>query len=214
MPIMRCFLCGLCALTVLNVSATVSRELAITQKPRFYGVRPGRFVTFYCATSHQHLPVEAHWYKAARYNQDAAQRRLLEGVVTRDKDVTLNAFLILYDLSPEDSGVYFCRINETWGPGTQLQVARPVNRAQAVHRSNMKDALLLLQGLMLAVIVALLLQRNRKMLKLKRRESIYEEPELEHIYEGLTIEGYEGGDLYEELAVYAEAGDGAEAPWE
>ncbi|XP_061666049.1 B-cell antigen receptor complex-associated protein beta chain [Syngnathoides biaculeatus] len=211
---MRWFLCGFCVLTVLNVSAAASRELSIIQKPRFYGVRPGRFVTVYCASSHQHLPTVVSWYKAARYNHDAAQRRLLDGVVTRDKDVTLNAFLILHDLRPEDSGVYFCRINETWGGGTQLQVARPVNREQAVHRSNMKDGLMVLQGLMLAFIVTLLLQCNRKMLKSKMKESIYEEPELEHIYEGLTIEGCGGGDLYEELAVYAEAGDGAEAPWE
>ncbi|XP_077358731.1 B-cell antigen receptor complex-associated protein beta chain isoform X2 [Festucalex cinctus] len=193
-------------------TAAVSRELSITQKPRFYGVRPSRFVTIYCASSQQHLPAEASWYKAARYDQDVAEWRLLENAVTRDKDLTLNAFLILHDLRFEDSGVYFCRINETWGAGTQLQVARPVNRAQAMHRSNMKDGFIVLQGLMLAVIVALLFQRNRKMLKSK--ELIYEEPEIEHIYEGLTIEAYGGGDLYEELAVYATTDDCAEAPWE
>ncbi|XP_077407652.1 B-cell antigen receptor complex-associated protein beta chain [Vanacampus margaritifer] len=193
-------------------SAAVSRELSITQKPRFYGVRPSRFVTIYCASSQQHLPAEARWYKAARYDQDVAQWRPLEDAVTRDKDLTLNAFLILHDLSFEDSGVYFCRINETWGAGTQLQVARPVNRAQAMHRSNMKDGFIVLQGLMLAAVVALLLQRNRKMLKI--RERIYDEPEIEHIYEGLTIEAYGDGDLYEELAVYATADDWAEAPWE
>ncbi|XP_051927825.1 uncharacterized protein cd79b [Hippocampus zosterae] len=212
MAIMCWLLGGLCALTLLHISAGASRELSITQKPRFYGVRPSRFVTIYCASSQQHLPAETRWYKAARYDQDVAEWRLLEGAVTRHKDLTLNAFLILHDLSPGDSGVYFCRINETWGPGTQLQVARPVNRAEAVHRSNIKDALMVLQGLMLGVIVLLLLQRNRKMLK--GRERIYEEPEIEHIYEGLTIGAYGEGDLYEELAVYAMADDCAEAPWE
>ncbi|XP_057681763.1 uncharacterized protein cd79b isoform X2 [Corythoichthys intestinalis] len=188
------------------------RELSVIQKPRFYGVRPSRFVTIYCGSSHQHLPANVRWFKATHYDQDTTERRLLEDVMTLDKDLTLNAFLILHDLTLEDSGVYFCRINETWGAGTQLQVARTVNRAQAARRSNMKDAFIVLEGLMLAAIVALLLQRNRKMLQ--RRERIYEEPEIEHIYEGLNIEGYGGGDLYEELAVYAEAGNDAEAPWE
>ncbi|KAM9772811.1 B-cell antigen receptor complex-associated protein beta chain [Syngnathus typhle] len=210
--IMIWFLYGLCALTLLHVSVAVSRELAITQKPRFYGVRPGRYVTVYCASSHQHLPAEVHWYKADRHDQEVAQWRLLDDAMTRDKDLTLNAFLILHDLSFEDSGVYFCRINKTWGSGTQLQVARPINRAQAVRRSNVKDALMVVQGLMLAVIVALLLRRNGKMLKTK--EHIYEEPEIEHIYEGLTIEACGGGELYEELTVYASTDDCDEAPWE
>ncbi|XP_077595607.1 uncharacterized protein cd79b [Stigmatopora nigra] len=208
---MRWFLFGFCALIILNVPAVVGRQFSIAQKPRFYGVRPNRFVSICCASSHQHLPAKVHWFKANHYDQDAAQRRPLKDTVTRDKDLTFNAFLILHNLTLEDSGVYFCRINDTWGSGTQLQVARPVNRAQALRQSNMKDALIVLQGLMLAAIVTLLLQRHRKMVL--RSERIYEEPEIEHIYEGLTIEGCGQGDLYEELAVYAEVEDDVEAPW-
>ncbi|XP_077481849.1 B-cell antigen receptor complex-associated protein beta chain [Stigmatopora argus] len=209
---MRWFLFGFCALVIINVPAALGRQFSIAQKPRFYGVRPNRFVTIYCASSHQHLPAKVCWFKATRYDQDAAQRQPLKDAMTRDKDFTVNAFLILHDLTLEDSGIYFCRINDTWGSGTQLQVARLVNRAQALRRSNMKDALIVLEGLMLAAIVTLLLQRHRKMVL--RRERIYEEPKIEHIYEGLTIEGYGRGDLYEELSVYAEVEDGVEAPWE
>uniref|UniRef100_A0A3B4UDQ9 Uncharacterized protein n=1 Tax=Seriola dumerili TaxID=41447 RepID=A0A3B4UDQ9_SERDU len=49
-------------------------------------------------------------------------------------------------------------------------------------------------------------------MKSEKSDSVYEEPETDHIYEGLAIETC-GGGLYEELSIYAQA-EGAEAPWE
>lgn len=69
---------------------------------------------------------------------------------------------------------------------------------------------MILQGLMLAACIAAYVFRKRTLSETK--DSIYEEPEVDHIYEGLAIETCEG-DLYEEISVYAHA-EGAEAPWE
>nr|XP_057934245.1 B-cell antigen receptor complex-associated protein beta chain [Doryrhamphus excisus] len=202
---------GLFAVTLINMSDGVSRDLVVSQKPRFYGIRPGRFVAVYCVSSKQHLAAHVVWYKASEYDVAVSERRMLQGAITRHKDLTRNAFLILADLSVEDSGVYFCNINDTWGAGTQLQVARPVNRARAVYQSKMKDGLIVTQALMLSVFAATLVRRNHKLLK--QREIIYEEPDMDHIYEGLVLEGNEG-DLYEDLSVYARATEVTEAPWE
>lgn len=75
-----------------------------------------------------------------------------------------------------------------------LQLTGPVNRADAVHRSNMKDALMVLQGLMLGVIVLLLLRRNRKMVRRRKKMSEGRELTLAHCplckveYLGLVIQ--------------------------
>ncbi|XP_054608978.1 B-cell antigen receptor complex-associated protein beta chain [Dunckerocampus dactyliophorus] len=204
-------LSALCAATLINMSDAVSRDLVVSQKPRFYGISPGRFVTIYCVSSKQHLAAHVDWYKASEYDLAVSERQMLQGAITRHKDLTRNAFLILADLSVKDSGVYFCKINNTWGAGTQLQVARPVNRARAAHQSKMKDGLIIMQALMLSVFAAALLQRHRKLLK--SGELIYEEPEIDHIYEGLVLEANEG-DFYEELSLYAQVTEAAEAPWE
>ncbi|XP_061911166.1 uncharacterized protein cd79b [Entelurus aequoreus] len=203
-------LCGLCAAVLINMSEGVSRDLVAIQKPRFYGVRPGRFVVIYCMSSKQHLAAQVVWYKTPKYDRAGSHRQVLEGAITRHKNLTRDAFLILTDLTVQDSGVYYCRIDHAWGAGTQLQVARPVDRARVLHHSKVKDGLMVTQALMLTLFAAALLHRK---LLLKRRETIYEEPQLDHIYQGLVME-MGGDDLYEELTMYAQAAEVAEAPWE
>ncbi|CAM9293800.1 unnamed protein product [Lampetra planeri] len=167
----------------------MSAALLVTQKPRFYGVRTYRTAAIVCLSSKQHLPAQVQWYKASMYN---GERKLLEGQITRNSSLTQNAFLYIHNLAEGDSGVYFCKLNNTWGPGTELQVATPVDTVQAEHRSRIKDGLIVLQGLLLAVFLAALLQRKHQL--------------------GLATETCDG-DLYEELDVYADA-EGTEAPWE
>ncbi|KAM7370578.1 hypothetical protein PAMP_010110 [Pampus punctatissimus] len=204
---MRWLLARCCGLALINLSMA----LLITQKPRFYGVRTREPLAYiYCLSSRQHLPSKVKWYKAD--GDDGEKTQIVAGnrIKMYNLNVTENSKLFLTDLQIEDSGVYFCKINDTWGPGTALQVARTIDIAEAQYRTNMKDGLIIFQGLLLAVLIAALLQHKQNMLK--EKDSIYEDPQTDHIYEGLEIETC-GGGLYEELSVYAQA-EGAEAPWE
>lgn len=103
----------------------MSGALLVTQKPRFYGVRTYRTAAILCVSSKQHLPAQVQWYKASMYN---GERRLLEGQITRNSSLTRNAILYIHNLAEGDSGVYFCKLNNTWGPGTELQVASKLLR--------------------------------------------------------------------------------------
>uniref|UniRef100_A0A3Q1GQM3 Uncharacterized LOC110961317 n=1 Tax=Acanthochromis polyacanthus TaxID=80966 RepID=A0A3Q1GQM3_9TELE len=210
---MRWILAGCCGLALISLSVC-SVALQISQKPRFYGVKINRAVYIYCKSSDQGQKSEVHWYKADKYDVSVEKReRIVEEekkIQFQRKGMITNAFLIILKLKKEDSGVYFCKINGTWGPGTELQAVRPIKHEEALYRSQMKDGLMVLQGLMLAVCITALLLRRRTLLE--QKDSIYEEPETDHIYEGLAIETC-GGGLYEELAVYSQA-DGTEAPWE
>ncbi|XP_069560798.1 B-cell antigen receptor complex-associated protein beta chain [Brachyistius frenatus] len=209
---MRWMLAGCCGLALINLSVALNDALVKSQKPRFIGVKTGRSVAIYCKTSEdQECSVE--WYKADKYDVPEADRKRLQPsskVEFVNKTMLQNAYLYLLKIQPDDSGVYFCKINKSWGPGTKLQAAIRVNQSNLLYRSNMKDGLIIFQGLLLAVCIAAVLLRKQKLLE--KSDSIYEEPETDHIYEGLAIETC-GGDLYEELAVYSLV-EGTEAPWE
>ncbi|XP_074475833.1 uncharacterized protein cd79b [Sebastes fasciatus] len=206
---MRWLLAGCCGLALISISAALNPK--VTQKPRFYGVKTKHNVGIYCLSTEKHSEVE--WYDADAYNVDVQSRRKImakKRFTFHHSHLNPNAFLLIRDVVIEDSKVYFCKLNNTWGPGTELQVARPIDVPQAEYRSKMKDALIILQGLILAVCIAAFVLRRRQ--QMDKKDCIYEEPETDHIYEGLAIETCEGG-LYEELTVYAEA-EGTEAPWE
>lgn len=202
-------LLGLCALSLLDRTASETQALQISQKPRFYGVMTSRRVGIYCMSSKQHLPSNVTWYKASEFNTEKSLIQPGHRVYVRKRNLTENGILVLTDLVVEDKGVYFCRINDEYGPGTEVYVTKPVNLANFLYRSQMKDGLMVLKGLLLAVFVAAFGFRKKTLSK--KEEFIYEEPEVDHIYEGLAIETCE--DLYEEISVYAQA-EGAEAPWE
>ncbi|CAB1444632.1 unnamed protein product [Pleuronectes platessa] len=203
---MRWLLAGCCAFALIGLS----EALSITQRPRFYGVHAGRSVVFYCASKPPQQST-MRWLKAGVH--DGVKDELVEGERIRFhvlKKAGKNSFLNISGVQVEDSGVYFCEMNGTSGPGTQLIVLKAVNLSKAARWTTMKDALIFLQGLLLAAIVTAILLRGRTVSE--KKDIIYEEPETDHIYEGLEIERCDGG-LYEELSVYAQADD-AEAPWE
>nr|AJG39039.1 B-cell antigen receptor complex-associated protein beta chain [Lutjanus sanguineus] len=201
---MRWLLAGYFGLALISISVAVQ----ITQWPRFYGLNHGGSANFHCQLSKQD-PAEHHqWYKAEHYNKAKVQIKADPRFEIHNS--TRGCSLSIHELREEDNGVYFCKIKQAFGPGTELRVTRPFNRKQALYRTQMKDALIILQGLLLAVYIAAVLLRKRTLSE--KTDSIYEEPETDHIYEGLTIETC-GGGLYEELSVYAQA-EGAEAPWE
>ncbi|KAJ4948454.1 hypothetical protein JOQ06_019988 [Pogonophryne albipinna] len=212
---MRWLLAGCFGLALINISVALNPDVPISQKPRFYGVNAGRNVSICCLCSKELQQAKAEWYRVDEYNTVVKESNRIKA---ENKYTFLHSrkkthfFLDIHDVRLNDSGVYFCKINNEWGPGTAVQVARSGGIDQA-RRSKMKDALIILQGLLLAVCIAAVLLRKHQ--QLEKKDSIYEEPEVDHIYEGLAIETCSGG-VYEELSVYAQADgdDSAEAPWE
>lgn len=56
---------------------------------------------------------------------DSGKGKLIQAgprIQIRESNVTQRSILVLSDLHIEDSGVYFCKFNNLWGPGTGLQV--------------------------------------------------------------------------------------------
>ncbi|XP_028423780.1 uncharacterized protein cd79b isoform X2 [Perca flavescens] len=207
---MHWLLAGCCGLALINILVALNPAVPITQKPRFYGLKPRRNVVIYCLFSEEPPHPQVEWYKADKYDSKSKLKIMAgEKFSSHSYNKTQNVLTIRH-LQINDSGVYFCKLNDKWGPGTAVQVARTFDVTRALYRTKMKDALIVLQGLVLAVFIAALLLRKRY--PLGKRDIIYEEPETDHIYEGLAIETC-GGDLYEDLCVYAQP-EGAEAPWE
>lgn len=205
---MRWLLAGCFGLALINISVA----LQIKQTPRFCGRFTTSSARIYCGekTLNVNYSSSVKWHKADKYNSHKKELMIGERIETGiHKDEAF--FLHINDLRPEDTGVYFCQINNTVGPGTELQIARRITYSQALYRTQVKDGLIIFQGLLCAICVAAILLRNQR-LPFEKSDSIYEEPETDHIYEGLTIETC-GGGLYEELSVYAQA-EGTEAPWE
>uniref|UniRef100_A0A4W5K8W6 CD79b molecule, immunoglobulin-associated beta n=1 Tax=Hucho hucho TaxID=62062 RepID=A0A4W5K8W6_9TELE len=202
---------GCCGLAFVNLSVALNSTLQVTQKPRFYGVKTNRNVTIFCVVSDQNQPSKVDWYKASEYN---IKGKKIEGgrVTVRQRSAFRNASIELSRVETEDTGVYSCLINNiTWGPGTELQVLRPSIPERAEKRSNLKDALIFIQGVLLTLFALAPLLRHQSLLK--KEDAIYEEPEHDHIYEGLEIE-HCGGGLYEDLSVYAQPGPAeAAAAW-
>ncbi|XP_029383823.1 B-cell antigen receptor complex-associated protein beta chain [Echeneis naucrates] len=204
-------LVGSWSLALITLSAPEA-VVNIMQKPRFYGIKSGRNVTIYCSTNAT-KPFNVEWYKA-----DSSKPYPPTGKPTNQYNVSLRetstsktySLLAIVKARIEDSGVYFCKINSEYGSGTEVKVMKHVNLKRAQHQSRMKDGLIIFQALMLAVCIAAAVLRKRTLSE--QGDSLYEEPETDHIYEGLAIETC-GGGLYEELSIYAQA-EGTEAPWE
>ncbi|CAG06548.1 unnamed protein product [Tetraodon nigroviridis] len=195
---MSWLLAGCYGLVLMNISGA----LLIRQTPRFIGVKTKQKAQICCSA----VPIK--WYKLDTYDGDRNKAVKVEPVDGGRTNISNSgACLIISELRTEDSGVYFCTAKDTWGPGSELRVVKTLDRDRALHRTNMKDGLIILQALLLAVCTAALMLRKQGLQE--KRDSIYEEPEDEHIYEGLSTQV---GDLYEELCNYQP--EGAEAPWE
>lgn len=95
--------------------------MRISQRPRFYGLMPGHTVTISCFPKPPASIVSVEWYKATTY--DAITQLIQEKERYEITKInTTSSFLRIFNVKTEDSGVYFCKINEEWGPGTELQV--------------------------------------------------------------------------------------------
>ncbi len=168
--------CLACFLSIhLFFSAGVN--IHVFQKPRFVGMRTGRTVRIYCVPSTPSLPAHVEWFKGQAKNH---QLKNSQRIKIKEKSDTINASIIISNVETEDSGTYFCKLNNTFGPGTELQV---LSRCQFVDvfacflrlytcislsvsspgyadpqavlsRSRVKDVFIFLQGLLLILCIA------------------------------------------------------------
>ncbi|RVE59935.1 hypothetical protein OJAV_G00192950 [Oryzias javanicus] len=206
--IMRWIQAGWCLLALINLSAA----LKISQKPRFYGVKTGSKVKIACGATGNIGKGAVSWYRFEKYNErNETEQSLKEDdrMKFQKGNKSLISTLTIWNVTENDTGVYFCKFNTILGPGTAVRVVRNINFNRAQHLSKLKDGLIVLQGLLLPVCIAAILLRKHK--EYEKSDSMYEEPEMDHIYEGLAIETC--GDLYEDLTLYSQP-EIAEAPWE
>uniref|UniRef100_A0A3P9LLV6 CD79b molecule n=1 Tax=Oryzias latipes TaxID=8090 RepID=A0A3P9LLV6_ORYLA len=200
---------GWCMLVLISVSAA----LQISQKPRFYGVKTGSNVKIFCESKEQRGKGNVFWYKFDKYDETDVNKYPLKMDERfrpqNSSSKSVISTLTILNTREEDTGVYFCKADTTWGPGTEIRVVKHIDFNKAQHMSKLKDGLIILQGLLLAVCIAAILLRKHK--QFEKSDSMYEEPEMDHIYEGLVIETC--GDLYEDLTLYSQP-EIAEAPWE
>ncbi|XP_058261742.1 B-cell antigen receptor complex-associated protein beta chain isoform X2 [Hemibagrus wyckioides] len=209
--IMNFIFLGCFLLFLVNLSATA--ELQIQQKPRFYGVKVGKTIGFTCSASDQTLgQAVVKWYKIDQYDK----KKVEKGDMSEFKNPrsymgsgNMKGQLFIKNVEVKDSGVYYCKMNSTWGHGTELQVFRLNNRKAAERRNSVKDMIIFFQGflLMMCIIIPLIWYYRLE----QKEEAVYEEPEHDHTYEGLEVEHC--GDLYEDLTAFSPNPD-AEASWE
>ncbi|XP_059386166.1 B-cell antigen receptor complex-associated protein beta chain [Carassius carassius] len=201
---MHYFLLGSSVMALIYLSA--EEKVHVFQKPRFVGVKTGRTVTMYCVPSNPTLSIHVEWYKGQTYKNQLKNSHKIKITEKSDK---VNASITIKKVEIEDNGTYFCKLNSTHGPGTELQVSRYSDPKTILRRSRVKDVIIFLQAILLiSCIVVPLVQ----IYKLEQKEDvIYEEPEDDHIYEGLEVERCGGADLYEDITAYARD---TEAAWE
>ncbi|XP_043109554.1 B-cell antigen receptor complex-associated protein beta chain [Puntigrus tetrazona] len=202
--IMHYLLLGSSVMVLIYLSAEAN--IHVFQKPRFIGVKTGRTVIIYCVPLNPSKSSHVEWFRGQIYKDQLKNSQRIKITEKSDK---LNASVTINKVEIEDSGTYFCKLNGTFGPGTELQVSRHIDTDVVLKRSRVKDVFIFLQGLLLILcIVVPLVQYYRLGMK---EDAIYEEPEVDHIYEGLEIEQCGGADLYEDITALARDTDAA---WE
>lgn len=110
----------------LSVLCPVAADFQVQQKPRFYGVKVGMQVGFTCSASFQEdQEAPLTWYKIEKYEEDKVydyQMHQVENDRVSKYSGNMKGQLFIKDVEVKDSGIYYCKVNHTWGPGTELQV--------------------------------------------------------------------------------------------
>ncbi|KAM9462910.1 B-cell antigen receptor complex-associated protein beta chain [Clarias gariepinus] len=208
---MNCMLLG-CFL-LLFVNLTVTADFQVYQKPRFYGIKVGRRVGFICLAYDLTLKdADVTWYKIEKYDEEKVTNSQMHKINSSTIETSLGEIkdqFILKDVKVSDSGIYYCKIKDILGPGTELQVFRRGKPKRIEQRNYIKDMIILFQGFLLILCVVIPLVWYYRLEQ--KGEAVYEEPVHDHTYEGLEIEHC--GDLYEDLTAFSQTPD-ADASWQ
>ncbi|XP_072568499.1 B-cell antigen receptor complex-associated protein beta chain [Paramormyrops kingsleyae] len=196
--VLSCIFTGSTWLVLINFADCQN----ISQKPRYLSVKSGRTVEIYCVGLNA-----SDWYWSPSYESEQMKKISQSSHFMIDlARPNRNASVSIHKVTPEDSGIYYCEWNKIKGPGTELKVVRHIRPKDAMKRSNMKDSMIIIQGLLLVLCAAVPVLLY--FYKGKNEDGIYEEPQDDHLYEGLTVEHC---DLYEDIPAYSQP---AEAEWE
>lgn len=98
-------------------------HIQVFQKPRFIGVKTGRTILIYCVASNPSLPARVEWLKADAYKEHPSALQSTKEIIIMEKTSTRNASIIIKNVNTNDSGIYYCKLNDTKGPGSELQVS-------------------------------------------------------------------------------------------
>lgn len=127
-------------------SVALNPDVPISQKPRFYGVNAGRNVSICCLYSKELQTAKAEWYRVDKYdtvvNEITNRIEAVKKYTFRHNHGDRNVFLDIHDVRMENSGVYFCKINNEWGPGTAVQVASKYLGQYVLCRMQTHDAMM------------------------------------------------------------------------
>ncbi|KAI5609747.1 B-cell antigen receptor complex-associated protein beta chain [Silurus asotus] len=123
---MNCVLLGYFLLLWVNLSVTA--DYKVQQNPRFYGVKVGKKVGFFCSASDLTLEKSTvKWYKIKKYEEDKLYSGLnntFQDPRVEENTSEMQGRLVFKMVEVKDSGIYYCKINDQWGPGSELQVIK------------------------------------------------------------------------------------------
>ncbi|XP_070586129.1 B-cell antigen receptor complex-associated protein beta chain isoform X2 [Erythrolamprus reginae] len=152
---------------------------------RFIAARGGARISFSCSYSSL-----ASWHKKTEQGEYQIMNSSRVQVTRNNSTIMMQ----ISKLQHTDNGIYYCRIkNSLQSCGTELKVMGISTYDQVQNRHNVKDAIILIQTILLVLFVSIpvLLTQGKG----DRKDSSGEE----HTYEGLAVEL---ADTYEDIGVY------------
>ncbi|XP_008944927.1 PREDICTED: B-cell antigen receptor complex-associated protein beta chain [Merops nubicus] len=166
-------------------STTGSGCPMVQQHPRYVAAKRNTPVHFIC---YSHHPDSMQWYKTTENSKDIYQldhNTSHHSIERKENFINFTIFRIAY----EDNGIYVCDsknlTQEKRRPhscGTELRVMGHSNIQQIQNRNTLKDAIIIIQSILLVVFISVPM-----LLFLDKGES-KQSPEEDHTYEGLEVE--------------------------
>ncbi|NXP10405.1 CD79B protein, partial [Thinocorus orbignyianus] len=165
-------------------SSTGSGCSMVQQQPRYVAAKKNSPVHFICYSKE---PQNMQWYKMKKDSDELYELENTShyNIERRDRFINFTIFRITY----EDNGIYVCDhknlIAEKKQPhvcGTELKVVGYSNIQQIQSRNTLKDAIIIIQSILLVVFISV------PMLLFLDKGEGKESPEEDHTYEGLEVE--------------------------
>ncbi|NXL85281.1 CD79B protein, partial [Alectura lathami] len=157
----------------------------VYQHPRYVAAKKNTPIHFICYTNQPH---GMRWYKASG---DSTQFHELSHSTSRysikkgEDYINFTIFRIAY----EDNGIYVCdsknltqEKRQPHACGTELRVVGHSNAQQTQNRNTLKDAIIIIQTILLVVFISV------PMLLFLDKGDGKDSPEEDHTYEGLEVE--------------------------